>query len=96
MASSRIGQASRDRSTPVDLSAVPVVQAKGLEIAYPGRLGRPAFRAVKGVDFEIRPGEVLGLVGESGSGKTTIGRAIAGLTHASGGSLSVLGHEMVG
>ena len=91
-----LGTQTRDRSTPVDLSAAPVVQAKGLEIAYPGRLGRPAFRAVKGVDFEIRPGDVLGLVGESGSGKTTIGRAIAGLTHASGGSLSVLGHEMVG
>lgn len=91
-----LGTQTRERTTPVDVSADPVVQAKGLEITYPGRLGRPAFRAVKGVDFEIRPGEVLGLVGESGSGKTTIGRAIAGLTHASGGSLSVLGHEMVG
>ena len=44
----------------------------------------------------IRPGEVLGLVGESGSGKTTIGRAIAGLTPVSGGSLKVLGVEMLG
>ena len=42
------------------------------------------------------PGEVLGLVGESGSGKTTIGRAIAGLTRVSGGSLRVLGAEMRG
>ena len=41
-------------------------------------------------------GEVFGLVGESGSGKTTIGRAIAGLTTATGGSLDVLGCEMVG
>ncbi|MDF0513326.1 ABC transporter ATP-binding protein [Agromyces sp. H3Y2-19a] len=74
----------------------PVVEAKGLEIAYPGRFGRQGFRAVNGVDFVIRPGEVLGLVGESGSGKTTIGRAIAGLTKVTGGSLSVLGHEMNG
>ena len=39
---------------------------------------------------------MLGLVGESGSGKTTIGRAIAGLTKVSGGSLTVLGAEMHG
>jgi peptide/nickel transport system ATP-binding protein len=51
---------------------------------------------VRGVDFAIAPGEVLGLVGESGSGKTTIGRAIAGLTRVTGGSLTVLGHEMNG
>ncbi|RXZ71223.1 ABC transporter ATP-binding protein [Agromyces albus] len=74
----------------------PVVEARGLEISYPGRFGRPGFRAVDGVDFVIRPGEVLGLVGESGSGKTTIGRAIAGLTKVTGGSLQVLGAEMNG
>ena len=76
--------------------AEPVVVAKDLVIEYPGRLGKPAFRAVRGVDFEIRAGEVYGLVGESGSGKTTIGRAIAGLERTTGGSLSVLGHEMNG
>ncbi|MEV7974112.1 ABC transporter ATP-binding protein [Cellulomonas sp. NPDC089187] len=77
-------------------SAPPVVEARGLEITYPGRFRRPGFRAVDGVDLAIRPGEVLGLVGESGSGKTTIGRAIAGLTTVTGGSLSVLGTEMNG
>ena len=77
-------------------AAEPVVVAKDLVIEYPGRMGKPAFRAVKGVDFQIRAGEVYGLVGESGSGKTTIGRAIAGLERTTGGSLSVLGHEMNG
>lgn len=85
-----------DRRALVDESVAPVVRARGLEIEYPGRLGSPAFRAVKGVDLTIRPGEVLGLVGESGSGKTTIGRAIAGLTRVTGGSLEVLGTEMLG
>lgn len=73
-----------------------VVEAKGLDITYPGRLGTPPFRAVQEVSFTVRAGEVFGLVGESGSGKTTIGRAIAGLNRATGGSLTVLGHEMVG
>ncbi|MFL0409631.1 ABC transporter ATP-binding protein [Microbacterium paludicola] len=85
-----------DRRFAGDTQAEPVVQARGLEIEYPGRLGRKAFKAVQAVDFEIRAGEVLGLVGESGSGKTTIGRAIAGLAPVTGGSLRVLGHEMLG
>ncbi|WP_166871439.1 ABC transporter ATP-binding protein [Salinibacterium sp. ZJ450] len=90
----RIGSRTAPRlPTP---TAEPVVVAKQLEIVYPGRLGRPGFRAVDRVSFDIRPGEVLGLVGESGSGKTTIGRAIAGLTRVTGGSLQVLGHEMRG
>jgi peptide/nickel transport system ATP-binding protein len=74
----------------------PIVIARDLDIVYPGGFGRADFHAVKKVSFDIRAGEVYGLVGESGSGKTTIGRAIAGLTRASGGSLTVLGHEMVG
>lgn len=89
--------AERAAARPADwVEQAPVVEAKGLEIEYPGRFGRAGFRAVQGVDLVIRPGEVLGLVGESGSGKTTIGRAIAGLTKVTGGSLKVLGHEMLG
>ncbi|HOT32934.1 MAG TPA: ABC transporter ATP-binding protein [Rhodoglobus sp.] len=84
---------TRER-TPV-AEAPPVVQATDLVIEYPGRFGRGGFRAVDRVSFTIAPGEVLGLVGESGSGKTTIGRAIGGLTKISGGSLQVLGHEML-
>ncbi|MGO2140133.1 MAG: dipeptide ABC transporter ATP-binding protein [Leucobacter sp.] len=100
----RIRAADRPAADPAPASdsaaagegAPALVAARGLEIQYPGRLGRPGFMAVRGVDFEIRAGEVYGLVGESGSGKSTIGRAIAGLTDATGGSLTVLGHEMVG
>jgi len=85
-----------DARAPEWAAQAPVVVADNLRIQYPGRLGRPGFVAVDGVSFSIRPGEVLGLVGESGSGKTTIGRAIAGLTRVTDGSLSVLGHEMNG
>ena len=85
-----------DRRLPEPEAPVePVVVADELVIEYAGRFGRTAFRAVDRVSFTIAPGEVLGLVGESGSGKTTIGRAIAGLTPVAGGSLRVLGTEML-
>jgi len=80
----------------VDETATPVVEATDLRVVYPGRLRQPDFTAVDGVNLVIRPGEVLGLVGESGSGKTTIGRAIAGLTPITDGSLKVHGVEMLG
>ena len=72
-----------------------LVAASNLSIEYPGRLGTPAFTAVDRVSFTVSRGEVFGLVGESGSGKTTIGRAIAGLNRTTGGSLKVLGYEML-
>lgn len=44
--------------------------------------GGGAVRAVDGVSFEVRPGEILGLVGESGCGKTTVGFSLLGLLPA--------------
>ncbi|KQQ19995.1 glutathione ABC transporter ATP-binding protein [Rathayibacter sp. Leaf299] len=96
-----VGQGvERAKDRAIERASLPeaetLVEADGLRIQYPGRLGRSGFIAVDGVSFRIRAGEVLGLVGESGSGKTTIGRAIAGLTTVTGGSLRVLGKEMRG
>ncbi|MCI1266171.1 MAG: ABC transporter ATP-binding protein [Saprospiraceae bacterium] len=53
-------------------------------------LGKPKtwFEAVKKAQFEIYPGEVLGLVGESGSGKSSLGKSILGLLETYEGSVT--------
>jgi len=53
--------------------------------------GEARVRALRGVDLEIRMGELAMLVGPSGCGKTTLLSVIAGLLDASGGSVEVLG-----
>ena len=53
-------------------------------------------KAVDGVSFEVRAGEVLGLVGESGCGKSTTGRAVMNLQPATSGSVEFEGRELVG
>jgi peptide/nickel transport system ATP-binding protein len=53
-------------------------------------------KAVDGVSFTLRKGEVLGVVGESGSGKTTLGRTLLGLVAAADGSIQFEGEEIAG
>jgi peptide/nickel transport system ATP-binding protein len=71
-----------------------MVRIQDLSVEF-GR-GAQRVRAVRGVSFDIAPGEALGLVGESGSGKSTLGRALIQLIETSGGSVQFEGQELVG
>ena len=49
--------------------------------------------AVRGIDFEVAPGEVFGLLGPNGAGKTTTVEILEGYRPRTGGTVSVLGHD---
>lgn len=73
-----------------------LLEVKNLKMYFPIRSGvfsrvTGAVRAVDGVSFNIRKGEVFGLVGESGCGKSTTGRAVLSLLKATAGSVSFEG-----
>lgn len=56
--------------------------------------GKADFKAVDGISFDIRKGEVFGLVGESGCGKTTTGRSIIKLYQITGGNVYFNGEHI--
>jgi branched-chain amino acid transport system ATP-binding protein len=51
-------------------------------------------KALNGVNFELRKGEVLGLIGPNGAGKTTVFNALCGIVAPDSGSLSLNGKEI--
>jgi len=52
-----------------------------------------SFQAVRGVEFEVHPGEVFGLLGPNGAGKTTTVEVLEGLRSRDGGEVTVLGFD---
>jgi peptide/nickel transport system ATP-binding protein len=75
----------------------PVLAVRDLRVTFPGSAGD--VRAVRGINYDLRRGEVLGIVGESGSGKSASATAVTGLLpqHAHiEGSIKLDGQELVG
>ncbi|MER8237071.1 ABC transporter ATP-binding protein [Streptomyces sp. NPDC094049] len=72
----------------------PLLSARGLRVAFPGRRGAAPARAVDGVDLDIGAGEIVALVGESGCGKTTLARSLLGLVRPTAGTVSFDGRPL--
>jgi len=69
-------------------NAPPLLRMRGIEKTYPG------VRALRGVDMELRAGEVLALVGENGAGKSTLIKILGGAVASDAGSIHVDGRPV--
>ncbi len=74
-------------------AAEPQIRVEGLQKLFYDE-GRGEVRAVDGIDFECRRGEIFGLLGANGAGKTTTLRMLSTILEPSGGTARVLGHEV--
>jgi peptide/nickel transport system ATP-binding protein len=77
--------------------SAPLLQVSDLNVRFPTDDG--LVHAVRGVDYTLRSGEVLGIVGESGSGKSVTSLAVMGLLPGSAritGSVRFRGQELIG
>lgn len=61
---------------------------KGLKVNY------GSIEALKGIDMNVKQGQIVAILGSNGAGKTTTLRKISGVLEASGGTLEFLGHDI--
>ena len=67
----------------------PIIDIQGLSKTYAS-----GFAALKGVDLQIRRGEIFALLGPNGAGKTTLISIVCGIVNASAGRITVDGHDI--
>ncbi len=70
-----------------------MIALEGITLDYPGP-GGSVVRALHGVDFHIRPGEVYGIIGRSGAGKSSLVRCINLLNRPTSGRVTVAGTDL--
>ena len=69
-------------------SANPLLEVRNLQVAYGG------IHALKGISFDVAPGELVALIGSNGAGKTTTLKTLAGLLHPVSGQIEYGGRNL--
>ncbi len=75
---------------PMEEHNKPIITIRGLTKTYKG-----GHQALKGIDLDIRQGEILALLGPNGAGKTTLISTICGLVKPTSGTVEVGGFDIV-
>ena len=68
----------------------PILKVSDINVYY------GAIHTIKGVSFEVNPGEVVTLIGANGAGKSTTLQTVSGLLHSRTGSIEFLGENLMG
>jgi putative ABC transport system ATP-binding protein len=79
------------RTKPVPSDERTVLALSNVTKTYPGT---PPVHAIRGLDLDIRAGELVAIVGPSGSGKSTLLHVIGTLDRATSGTVSVAGYDV--
>jgi ABC-2 type transport system ATP-binding protein len=69
----------------------PVLEIRGLEKSFAAHLSMGRTKVVKGIDLDVRRGEIYGLLGPNGAGKTTTLKIVLGLLRADRGTVRLFG-----
>lgn len=77
--------------TVMDQNPEPVLRVQGLRKSFASHLSLGRSEILKGIDFEVRRGEIYGLLGPNGAGKTTTIKSILGLLRPDAGSIILFG-----
>ena len=77
---------------PRNMDEAPILSARGVEKTY--RTGSHEVPALRGVDLDVRPGELVMIMGPSGNGKTTLLNCLSGLDDIDAGSVIVDGEDL--
>ena len=72
------------------MTVEPILKVSDINVYY------GAIHAIKGVSFEVNPGEVVTLIGANGAGKSTTLQTVSGLLHSRTGSIEFLGENLMG